>query len=372
MEHKKCSLESLVEVLINPLFWKDKRVFITGHTGFKGGWTVLWLKRLGAVIKGFALEPQTNPSLFKLANVGDGIESEIGDIRDLENLKNSIFDFQPDIVLHMAAQPLVKQSYKDPLGTYQTNVIGVVNLFESVRACSSIKSVINITTDKCYENKEWPWAYRENEPMGGHDPYSSSKGCSELVTSAYRKSFFNKGSDVLLASARAGNIIGGGDWSEDRLIPDVLKAFEKEEPVIIRNPLATRPWQHVLEPISGYLMLAEKLFNKHHEFADGWNFGPMEEDVKTVSEIIDFLIAKWPKNAKWIKDPSHHPYEAQLLKLDISKARTKLNWHPIWRLDKTLQSIVDWHQSWVNGDDMNMVTMNQIIDYEKKVTRLNG
>jgi len=356
---------------MNLEFWKDKRVFITGHTGFKGAWTVLWLKRMGAVIKGYALEPSTSPSLFGIANVEEGIESQTGDIRDLDTLKKSILEFEPEIVIHMAAQPLVRLSYKDPVGTYETNVMGVVNLLESVRACASIKSVINVTTDKCYENNEWDWGYRENEPMGGHDPYSNSKGCAELVTSAYRKSFFGSESSVSLASCRAGNVIGGGDWSDDRLIPDVLHAFVKGEPVLIRNPFATRPWQHVLEPISGYLTLAEKLYDTDNEFDEGWNFGPRYKDVRTVGGVLDYLVAHWPKSASWQLDSEEQPHEAQLLKLDISKAKVKLNWQPLWELDTTLQLIIDWHQSWLNGEDMQTVTLNQIISYENKLQGYN-
>ena len=345
-------------------FWKGKRVFLTGHTGFKGGWTVLWLQRLGAIVKGYALEPNTIPSLFEIANISDGIESEFGDIRDLDQLKKSLLNFSPEIVIHMAAQPLVRLSYQDPVGTYQTNVMGTVNLFEAVRACESVKAVVNVTTDKCYENNEWVWGYRENEAMGGHDPYSSSKGCSELVTSAYRRSYFGGNSNVSLGSARAGNVIGGGDWSQDRLIPDALSAFEKNKPVVIRNPLSTRPWQHVLEPISGYLMLAEKLYSVGKIYAEAWNFGPDDQDVKPVGEIMDYLVAHWPDDVGWNLDESQQPHEAQLLKLDISKVEARLKWEPSWRLSITLQSIIDWHQSWLNGSDMRSVTVGQIIKYE--------
>lgn len=368
MADSKCTMEELVKGnKMDSEFWKDKRVFITGHTGFKGSWTVLWLKKMGAVIKGYALKPNTNPSLFQIANVKDGIESEIGDIRDLENLKRSVLGFEPEIVIHMAAQPLVRLSYKDPVATYQTNVMGSVNLLEAVRACAPVKAVVNVTTDKCYENNEWDWGYRENEPMGGHDPYSNSKGCAELVTSAYRRSFFGGESYVSLASARAGNVIGGGDWSDDRLIPDMLKAFDKGESVLIRNPLATRPWQHVLEPILGYLMLAEKLYLSGKEFAEGWNFGPRDEDVRTVGDVLDYLVTHWPAKASWQLDSDEQPHEAQLLKLDISKAKAKLKWQPIWSLDTTLQSIIDWHQSWLSGADMRAVTLNQINNYENKL-----
>ena len=361
-------MEGLVEgYKMNSEFWKDKRVFITGHTGFKGSWTVLWLKKMEAVIKGYALKPNTNPSLFQIVNVKEGIDSDIGDIRNLENLKQSILDFEPEIVIHMAAQPLVRLSYKDPVGTYQTNVMGSVNLLEAVRACASIKAVINVTSDKCYENNEWDWGYRENERVGGHDPYSSSKGCSELVTSTYRRSFFGSGSCVSLASARAGNVIGGGDWSADRLIPDVLKAFDKGEPVLIRNPLATRPWQHVLEPIRGYLTLAEKLYVSGKAFAEAWNFGPRDEDVRTVAHVLDYFVSRWPAKASWRPNSDKELHEARLLKLDTSKAESKLKWRPIWDLDITLKSIIDWHQSWVSGTDMREVTLNQINDYENKL-----
>ena len=346
-------------------FWKGKKVFLTGHTGFKGGWTVLWLQKLGAVVKGYALEPNTIPSLFEIAKIGDGIQSEFGDIRDLNQLKKSLLDFSPEIVIHMAAQPLVRLSYLDPVVTYQTNVMGTINLFEAVRACESVKAVVNVTTDKCYENNEWVWGYRENEAMGGHDPYSSSKGCSELVTSAYRRSFFGNKSKVSLGSARAGNVIGGGDWSQDRLIPDALSAFFENKPVVIRSPLSTRPWQHVLEPISGYLLLAEKLYLDGESYAEAWNFGPKDEDVKSVGQVMDYLVAHWPADACWELDGSQHPHEAKLLKLDISKVENRLKWTPSWELSMTLQSIIDWHQSWLNGADMRSVTLEQIIKYER-------
>lgn len=352
---------------MNLTFWNGKRVFITGHTGFKGGWTVLWLKRLGAIVKGYALEPNTKPSLYDIANISQEIESQIGDVRDLDILKNSILDFKPEIVIHMAAQPLVRASYNDPVTTYQTNVMGTVNLLEAVRACDSVKAVVNVTTDKCYKNNEWVWGYRENEPMGGYDPYSNSKGCSELVTSAYQQSFFNDLSSVSLASARAGNVIGGGDWSDDRLIPDALKAFDSGSPLIVRNPLATRPWQHVLEPVSGYLTLAEKLYFSGNEFAEGWNFGPNDEDTKPVGEVMDSLVAHWPNNnISWEPDQHQQPHEAQLLKLDISKAKSRLHWHPQWDLTMALKSIVEWHHSLLDGRNMKDVTLEQIKSFEKQ------
>ena len=245
---------------VNPTFWKDKKVYLTGHTGFKGSWLSLWLQNMGALVKGYSLDVNTKPALFTQANVATGMESEIGDIRDLEQITKSMVRFSPDILIHMAAQPLVRLSYQEPVDTYTTNVIGTVNVLEAARKCPNLKAIVSVTTDKCYENKEWEWGYRENESMGGHDPYSSSKGCAELVTSAYRRSFFSSDQTASLASARAGNVIGGGDWAADRLMPDILRAFEKSEPVVIRNPLSTRPWQHVLEPLSGYLVLAQELF----------------------------------------------------------------------------------------------------------------
>lgn len=348
-------------------FWNGKRVFLTGHTGFKGAWAALWLQKLGATVKGYALEPNTPVSLFEVARISDVVDSQIGNICDLDFLRKSMIDFSPEIVIHMAAQPLVRKSYIDPVGTYQTNVMGTVNLLEVIRSCESVRSVVNVTTDKCYQNKEWIWGYRETEPMGGHDPYSNSKGCSELVTSAYRQSFFNDKSMVSVATARAGNVIGGGDWASDRLIPDALKAFSAGKPVIIRNPLATRPWQHVLEPIAGYLELAEKLYHFKDNFAEGWNFGPNDEDCKSVGEIMDSLAEKWPSDASWKLDQDVQPHEAQLLKLDISKAKGRLDWRPQWSVEKALQEIINWHKLWVVGDDMKNTTLNQINEYETKL-----
>ncbi len=348
---------------VNPEFWNGKRVFLTGHTGFKGSWLSIWLNSMGAIVKGFALAPDTSPALFKEANIDDLIESEIGDIRDLTLVSKSMKAFNPDILIHMAAQPLVRLSYKEPVDTYATNVMGTVHVLEAARACTNLKAIVSVTTDKCYENKEWHWGYRENEPMGGHDPYSSSKGCAELVTSAYRKSFFNTKDSPALASARAGNVIGGGDWAEDRLIPDILRAFESSVPVTIRNPLSTRPWQHVLEPLSGYLMLAEALYDKGDLFAEAWNFGPNDEDCQPVDWILNKMVQAWGDNASWKLDTDNNPHEAGFLKLDCSKVKSRLKWEPKWDLDFTLDLIVKWHQDWISGKNTQKQCLQEIEAY---------
>lgn len=366
MGGKQSTLE-IMEALkgkVDPSFWKGKKVFLTGHTGFKGSWLSLWLQSMGSTVKGYALEPPSSPSLFLEAKVGENMESEIGDIRDIEVLKNSMIGFNPDVLIHMAAQPLVRLSYSEPLETYSTNVMGTVNVLESARYCKNLKAIISVTTDKCYENKEWAWGYRENEPMGGHDPYSSSKGCAELVTAAYRSSFFTGNETASLASARAGNVIGGGDWAEDRLIPDILKAFEKSEAVIIRNPLSTRPWQHVLEPLSGYLILAQHLFLEGEEFAEGWNFGPKDEDCRAVNWILDKMVTTWGEGASWELDNKSNPHEAGYLKLDCSKAASRLYWHPKWNLEFTLNSIINWHQGWMSGKNMHTQCLQEIETYQ--------
>lgn len=350
---------------VDKAFWKGKKVFLTGHTGFKGSWLSLWLQSIGSEVKGYSLLPPTTPSLFNEARVGSIMNSQIGDIRNLESLKQSMKDFNPDILIHMAAQPLVRHSYADPIETYSTNVMGTVNVLESSRYCKNLKSIVSVTTDKCYENREWPWGYREIEPMGGHDPYSSSKGCAELVSSAYRRSFFTSNDTANIATARAGNVIGGGDWAEDRLVPDILRSFEKSEPVIIRNPLSTRPWQHVLEPLSGYLILAEHLYNNGNDYAEGWNFGPNDNDCKPVSWILDRMVKNWGSGASWELDKKNNPHEAGYLKLDCSKAADKLNWQPNWNLEHTLKLIVDWHRSWINGNNMQDRCLLEIESYNK-------
>jgi CDP-glucose 4,6-dehydratase len=352
---------------LTPEFWRGKRVFLTGHTGFKGGWLSLWLQSLGAELVGFALAPPTRPNLFEVARVADGMSSVIGDIRSLEALAQAMRSFQPEIVIHMAAQSLVRQSYIEPVQTYATNVMGTVHVLEAVRQCGSVRCVVNVTTDKCYENREWEWGYREIEPMGGYDPYSNSKGCSELITSSYRRSFFQS-SGVALASARAGNVIGGGDWASDRLVPDILRAFERNEPVVIRNPESTRPWQHVLEPLSGYLTLVERLWCDGESIAEGWNFGPQEDDARPVIWLVERMAHTWGQGASWRLDAEKHPHEAHYLKLDTSKARSRLGWRPIWSLDTALYNVTQWHRAWHEKRDMQQVCLEQIQQYNSGIS----
>lgn len=347
---------------MTPAFWENKRVLITGHTGFKGSWASLMLSGFGAKVYGFSLEPPTNPSLFETANVRSRIEqSIIADIRNFDDISNAVRTASPDVILHMAAQSLVHTSYDDPVGTYATNVMGTIHLLESARQLDGECAIVNVTSDKCYENQEWIWPYRENEPMGGHDPYSSSKACSELVTSAYRSSFFSD-SGVKLASARAGNVVGGGDWADNRLVPDILNAHDKGEILDIRSPNAIRPWQHVLEPLAGYLLLAEKLSADVKKFEGAWNFGPSEDDIKTVQWIAERLFSHLSSNSK-INIQEHALHEATLLKLDSSKARMQLGWAPKWDVDTALQKTVDWHIANRAGSDMAEICDDQIASY---------
>lgn len=352
-------------------FWRRRRVFVTGHTGFKGSWLSLWLEQLGADVCGVALDPPTDPSLFKEAKVSKGMRSEIADIRDLERMKAIVQEHRPEVVFHLAAQPLVRKSYEDPVGTYATNVMGTANLLESVRGCDSIRAVVVITTDKCYENKEWVWPYRETDRLGGYDPYSNSKACAELVVSAYRSSFFNPADysqhGVAIASARAGNVIGGGDWAEDRLVPDIMRAFAAKEVLKIRNPYAVRPWQHVLEPLSGYVKLAERLIEVGARYGDPWNFGPEYADAKSVEWIVRQLAEEWGKDARWQVDGQTHPHEAQTLKLDWSKAARDLNWRPVLPLRKSLRLTSDWYHRWTAGEDARDLVMWQIEQYVQLV-----
>jgi CDP-glucose 4,6-dehydratase len=350
---------------VNPAFWHRKKVYLTGHTGFKGSWLSLWLHSMGAEVKGYALHPPTEPALFKVAKVENNIETEFGDIRDLEKLTQSIQTFNPDVLLHLAAQSIVLKSYVDPLETYTTNVIGTANVLQACRKLPNLRAIVSVTTDKCYENREWVWGYRENEPLGGKDPYSSSKACAELVTSSFRDSFFTDPQGPQVATARAGNVIGGGDWTENGLIADILRAFEQAKPVIVRNPLAIRPWQHVLEPLSGYLMLAEALYEGGAHYAQAWNFGPREEDCKPVNWILDRMVNLWGNGASWELDQNANPHEAQFLKLDSSKAAAFLAWIPQWRLESVLENVVQWHQEWLNGRNMSQRCLEDIADYTK-------
>lgn len=348
---------------VNPEFWQGKRVLLTGHTGFKGSWLSLWLQRMGVTLRGVALEPLTQPAMFNIAEVGQEMEHHVTDIRDLAGMRRHVADFDPDILIHMAAQPLVRLSYKEPVETYETNVMGTVKVLEAAKSGNALKAIVNVTTDKCYENREWAWGYRENDPMGGYDPYSSSKGCVELLSAAYRKSFLAE-AGIAMATARAGNVIGGGDWSVDRLLPDVLRSIEKGEPVEIRNPNAIRPWQHVLEPLSGYLVLAEHLYGEGgHSFAEGWNFGPVDEDARSVEWIVRQMCDTWPTEASWTVQAGDHPHEASVLKLDISKARQRLGWVPRWNIESALARTMDWHRAWIDDKNMRDFSLQQIDAY---------
>lgn len=344
-------------------FWSGRRVLLTGHTGFKGSWCALWLQKLGAEVYGLSLAPEGESPLWNA--LGEpATESFIGDIRDRDVVARAFAKAQPDIVLHMAAQALVHPSYEDPATTFETNVMGLVNVLDGARAASSVHAVVNVTSDKCYENREQIWAYREDDPMGGSDPYSASKGCAELVTSSYRRSFFNKPDGARLASGRAGNVIGGGDYSADRLAPDTVRAFQAGKRVMIRNPLSTRPWQHVLEPISGYLVLAERLFVNGAAVAEGWNFGPPDEDAWPVSDVVDRLAAAWGGEVGWDRDPTVRPHEAMLLRVDASKARARLGWKPRLRIGDALDWTVEWAKAVDDGESSRSISLRQLTRYE--------
>ena len=347
-------------------FWQGKRVLVTGHTGFKGSWLSLWLQHLGAEVVGYSLPPPSTPNLFTIAAVADGMKSIFGDIRNLDMLRVVFDTHKPDVIFHLAAQSLVRASYTDPVGTFTTNVVGTVHVLEAARINGGVRSLVNVTSDKCYDNREWVWPYRECDPIGGRDPYSSSKGCAELVTAAYRESFFSgSGNGISVASARAGNVIGGGDWAIDRLVPDLIRAIERKEPLVVRNPNAIRPWQHVLEPLSGYLILAQRLWEDGPRYAQAWNFGPNIDDAKPVGWIVEKLTQFWGEGARWMIDASPHPYEAQILALDSSKARAVLGWRPRWTIDKAMTSIVEWYKSYWDNQSMRSVAINQITAYSE-------
>jgi CDP-glucose 4,6-dehydratase len=352
-------------VEMNQAFWKNKKVFITGHTGFKGGWLVRLLVELNAKVYGYALNPPTEPNFYTETKLEEiMMHSTNGDIRDLKQLSNAIKLAKPDIIIHMAAQSLVRNSYNNPVETFTTNVMGTVNLFEALRESNTVKAIVNITTDKCYENKEWTWPYRENDPLGGHDPYSASKACAEIVTAAYRKSFLSN-ANIHVATARAGNVIGGGDWALDRLIPDYLRALNSGEVLKIRSPNAIRPWQHVLEPLSGYVLLAEKIYEHGEKFTEAWNFGPDDNDAKPVEWVIKKLSSQIP-GVRWETETVKQLHEANVLKLDCSKAKKNLGWMPLWNLETALEKTADWHKAWDRNEDMATYSNKQIVEFINK------
>jgi len=356
-----------MENLVNSSFWRGKRVFLTGHTGFKGGWLALWLQQMGAEVTGYALAPDTTPALFAQADVGRHMRSVIGDIRDHAAIARAMAEARPEIVLHLAAQALVGEGYRDPLGTYATNVIGTANLLDCARHCPDLGSLVVVTTDKCYDNKEWQWPYRESDPLGGHDPYSSSKACAELVTASYRQSFLAE-LGVGVATARAGNVFGGGDWSAARLVPDLLAAFTAGTPCEIRRPDSIRPWQHVLEPLHGYLTLAEQLAG-NPALAAAWNFGPADSDCVAAGTLASLFTKAWGDGAAWRSTNIDFPHEAGILKLDSSQAKSQLGWRPVWSLASAIEHSVSWHKAWLAGADMHETTLQQIQAFLKDANR---
>lgn len=356
-------------MVVDQVFWQNKRVLITGHTGFKGSWLSLWLQKLGSEVIGYALTPSSSPSMFNETNVAVEMQSIIGDIRDFEAIKKALVSTKPEIIIHMAAQPLVRRSYIDPIETYSTNVMGTVHLLEAARHSDTVKAIVNVTSDKCYENKELLRGYIENDQMGGYDPYSNSKACSELISSAYRSSFMNPNQyadhGIALATARAGNVIGGGDWSEDRLIPDIIKKLLANNPITLRNPHAIRPWQHVLEPLSGYLKLAQRLYENTSSVAEAWNFGPEADDAKSVEWITKELIKAWGENTSYLTHVSEqHLHETNTLKLDCTKSKNKLGWKPKWNTEQVLTKICAWHKAHISDKNMKDYTLNEISEYE--------
>lgn len=363
-------MESVVrnKEVLNLDFWKSKRVLLTGHTGFKGSWMSLALLRLGAEVQGISLSPNTTPSLFDVLGLSKHIKHKVSDIRNIEEINTIMQSFQPEIVIHMAAQPLVRKSYDDPIETYSTNVMGTVNLLHSAQLSKSLLSTVVVTTDKCYENNEWVWGYRENDSLGGFDPYSNSKACAELVCSAYRNSFYSK-KKIGLATARAGNVIGGGDWSVDRLIPDILKSVLNKSDIEIRSPKSIRPWQHVIEPVYGYLMLAENMALVPKDFSEPWNFGPNDFDAKSVEYIAKYISSKYKNKFALKSQQGDHPHEASYLKLDISKTRSLLGWEPKWSLETALDLVLDWNDAFLNRQNMYEKSMSQLDFYERSYVK---
>lgn len=363
---------SAVALMVDGSSWGGRRVLVTGDTGFKGSWLALWLAELGADVTGFALPPSTDPSLFSLARVEELVRHIDGDIRDRDAIEDVVQETAPDVIFHLAAQPLVRRSYEDPIETYATNVMGTVHLLDACRRQPTVRAIVVVTTDKCYENREWVWPYRESDPMGGHDPYSSSKGAAELIIAAYRSSYFSAATDApLVASVRAGNVIGGGDWSNDRLIPDFVRAFERGERVRVRSPRAIRPWQHVLEALGGYLLIAERLLAGDRSAATAWNFGPAQDDARSVEWIASRMVTLFGMGG-WDHDKADGPHEANVLRLDCSKAREVLGWRPAMTLDRALGAVVDWHRAVATGADAQALTQAQITEYRAAVTALAG
>lgn len=348
---------------VDTAFWAGRRVLLSGHTGFKGGWLALWLRELGAEIYGYALPAASEPSLWQAARLRELVPGTLADIRDARSLAEAVGAFAPEIVLHLAAQPLVRESYRTPTETYATNVMGTINLLEAVRRCDSVRAVLVVTSDKCYENREWLWPYREHDGLGGHDPYSSSKACVELLCASWRESFLRE-AGIALATARAGNVIGGGDWSADRLVPDILRAWQAGESLTLRYPQAVRPWQHVLEPLHGYLCLAQALVEQGEAVASAWNFGPDTEGLVSVGDLVARLAHHWPGEARWSVDGVMQPHEAGLLALDSSQARVRLDWRPRWTLQQALERTLDWHQAWQAGENMQTFSRAQIAAYQ--------
>jgi CDP-glucose 4,6-dehydratase len=350
-------------MVVSPEFWAGRRVFLSGHTGFKGGWLALWLRELGAEVEGYALPANTDPALWQVARLAGLVPGTLADVRDARRLAEAVAAFRPEIVLHLAAQPLVRESYRAPADTYATNVMGTLNLLEAVRRCDSVRAVVVVTSDKCYENREWLWPYREQDTLGGHDPYSSSKACTELLCASWRESFLRE-AGTALATARAGNVLGGGDWSADRLLPDILRAWQAEQSLVLRYPQAVRPWQHVLEPLGGYLRLAQALVEQGDPVASAWNFGPDAEGLVSVGELVERLARLWPGDARWSIDATVQPHEAGLLSLDSTKARVQLGWRPRWSLEQALSRTLDWHRAWQAGEDMQTFSRAQIAAYQ--------